>query len=402
MLDGDSTTEENRYRHANEERVMGKKKVFVTGCFDMLHSGHIAFLQEAAQYGEVYVGLGSDQTVFALKGRYPVNNQDERKYMLQALSYVNHCQINSGSGLLDFVKEIKQLRPDIFIVNEDGNTLAKEELSKELGIEYLVLKRIPHSHLPVRSSTSLREECTMPFRIDLAGGWLDQPFVGQLAAGPVLTISIEPTIEFNDRSGMSSSTRRKAIELWQFDIPQGNREQLAKILFSYENSPGTKIIAGSQDSLGIVLPGLNRLGYTGEYWPADITSVYDEEVLSWIEDHLYLITLEPRIVSYNVLLNTRITSANAKALAHAANRCWDGLLDLDIHTFGKSLRDSFEAQIGMFPNMVDEYIFKAINKYKDHASGWKLSGAGGGGYLILASEKPIAGAMQIKIRRKLD
>jgi cytidyltransferase-like protein len=381
---------------------MGKKKVFVTGCFDMLHSGHIAFLQEAAQYGDVYVGLGSDQTVFALKGRYPVNNQDERKYMLQALSYVNHCQINSGSGLLDFVQEIKQLRPDIFIVNEDGNTLAKEELSKELGIEYLVLKRIPHNHLPVRSSTSLREECTMPFRIDLAGGWLDQPFVGQLAAGPVLTISIEPTIEFNDRSGMSSSTRRKAIELWQFDIPQGNREQLAKILFSYENSPGTKIIAGSQDSLGIVLPGLNRLGYAGEYWPAEISSVHDEEVLSWIEDHLYLITLEPRIVSYNVLLNTRITSANAKALAHAANHCWNGILDMDIQTFGKSLRDSFEAQIEMFPNMVDEYIFKAINKYKDHASGWKLSGAGGGGYLILASEKPIAGAMQIKIRRKLD
>jgi cytidyltransferase-like protein len=381
---------------------MGKKKVFVTGCFDMLHSGHIAFLQEAAQYGDVYVGLGSDQTVFALKGRYPVNNQDERKYMLQALSYVNHCQINSGSGLLDFVQEIKQLRPDIFIVNEDGNTLAKEELSKELGIEYLVLKRIPHNHLPVRSSTSLREECTMPFRIDLAGGWLDQPFVGQLAAGPVLTISIEPTIEFNDRSGMSSSTRRKAIELWQFDIPQGNREQLAKILFSYENSPGTKIIAGSQDSLGIVLPGLNRLGYAGEYWPAEISSVHDEEVLSWIEDHLYLITLEPRIVSYNVLLNTRITSANAKALAHAANHCWNGILDMDIQTFGKSLRDSFEAQIEMFPNMVDDYIFKAINKYKDHASGWKLSGAGGGGYLILASEKPIAGAMQIKIRRKLD
>jgi cytidyltransferase-related domain len=381
---------------------MRKKKVFVTGCFDVLHSGHIAFLQEAAQYGDVYVGLGSDSTVFGLKGRYPVNNQDERKYMLQALSCVNYCQVNSSSGLLDFVKEIKQLRPDIFIVNEDGNTLAKEELSKELGIEYLVLKRIPHNHLPRRSSTSLRDECTMPYRIDLAGGWLDQPFVGQLAAGPVLTISIEPTIEFNDRSGMSSSTRRKAIELWQFDVPQGNREQLAKILFSYENLPGTKIISGSQDALGIVLPGLSRLSYVGEYWPEEIISVYDEEVLSWIEDHLYLITLEPRIMSYSILLNTRITSTYAKALADAANHCWDGILSKDILTFGKSIRNAFEAQIQMFPNMVDESIYKTINKYKDHASGWKLSGAGGGGYLILVSEKPIAGAMQIKIRRKLD
>ena len=379
--------------------MLQKKKVFVTGCFDLLHSGHIAFLEEAAEYGDVYVGLGSDSTVAALKGRYPVNNQDERKYMLEALACVKHVEINSGSGILDFVEEIKQLKPDMFVVNEDGNTLAKEELSRKMGIEYRVFKRIPHNHLPARSTTVLLQECMMPFRIDLAGGWLDQPFVGQLAAGPVLTISIEPTIDFNDRSGMSSSTRRRAIELWHSDVPPGNREQLAKILFSYENSPGTKVIAGSQDALGIVLPGLNRLGYAGEYWPEKITSVHDEDVLSWIEEHLYLITLEPRVVSYNVLLNTRITSTYAKALADAANRCWDGILNKDIQTFGKSIRNAFEAQIEMFPNMVDEFIFKAINKYKDHASGWKLSGAGGGGYIIYVSEKPIEGAFQIKIRR---
>ena len=108
-----------------KEVIMGIKKVFVTGCFDLLHSGHIAFLQEAAQYGDVFVGLGSDQTVFDLKGRYPINNQDERKYMLEALSCVKNCRINSGKGLLDFVNEIKQIQPEIFVVNEDGNTLVK-------------------------------------------------------------------------------------------------------------------------------------------------------------------------------------------------------------------------------------------------------------------------------------
>ena len=77
------------------------KKVFVTGCFDLLHSGHVAFLTEAAEYGEVYVGIGSDQTVYHLKGRYPVNNQDERKYMLEALKCVKRCSINSGSGIME-------------------------------------------------------------------------------------------------------------------------------------------------------------------------------------------------------------------------------------------------------------------------------------------------------------
>ena len=377
-----------------------RKKVFVTGCFDMLHSGHIAFFEEATKFGDVYVGLGSDETVFNLKGRYPINNQDERKYIIDALACVKHCCINSGSGIMDFIKEIEKVKPHYFVVNEDGNTPAKEELSKKQGIEYIVLKRTPHERLPVRSSTMLRNECIMPYRIDLAGGWLDQPFVGILAPGPVLTISIEPTIEFNERSGMASSTRRKAIEIWHTDVPPGNREQLARMLFSYENPPGTNIIAGSQDSIGIVFPGLNKIDYTGDFWPAKITMVHDEDILSWIEEHLYLIMLGPRENNYHVLVNTFINKGNAEALRIAAENTWDALLVKDLEKFGEFFRKSFEAQIKMFPNMIDDDIFHVIDKYKDSACGWKLSGAGGGGYLIFVSQKPIKGAMQIKIRRR--
>ena len=377
-----------------------RKKVFVTGCFDMLHSGHIAFFEEAAKYGDVNVGLGSDETVFNLKGRYPVNNQYERKYIIDALACVKECHINSGSGIMDFVKEIEKVKPHYFIVNEDGNTIAKEELSKKLGIEYIILKRIPHGRLPIRSSTELRNECTMPYRIDLAGGWLDQPFVGRLAPGPVLTISVEPTIEFNERSGMASSTRRKAMEIWHTDVPPGNREQIARVLFGYENPPGTHIIAGSQDSIGIVFPGLNKIDYNGEYWPAKISTVHDEDILSWIEEHLYLIMLGPRENNYHVLVNTFINKGNAKALSVAAEKTWDALLAKDLKKFGEFITKSFEAQIKMFPNMVYDDIFHVIDKYKNSACGWKLSGAGGGGYLIFVSQEPIKGAIQIKIRRK--
>ncbi len=376
------------------------KKVFVTGCFDMLHSGHVAFLKEAAEYGNVYVGLGSDDTVYNLKGRFPVNNQDERKYMLDALGCVKECLINTGSGIMDFLTELENVKPDIFVVNEDGNTPAKEELCKKLNIEYKVLKRIPHGKLPVRSTTTLRQECNMPYRIDLAGGWLDQPYVGKFYGGPVLTISIEPTVEFNERSGMASSTRRKAIELWHTDIPSGNKEKLAKMLFSFENPPGTKVIAGSQDSIGIVMPGLNKLDYTGEYWPEKIISVHDEKVLSWLEEHLFLITLGPRVANYDVLDNTDINEPNAKALSDAAEGCWDSILKTDLENFGKYFRESFEAQIKMFPNMVYDEIFETIEKYKKLSYGWKLSGAGGGGYIIFVADKEIPGSIQVKIRRK--
>jgi cytidyltransferase-like protein len=59
------------------------KKVFVSGCYDLLHSGHVEFFQEAAKFGDLYVALGSDKTVFDLKGRVPVNNQEERLFMVR-------------------------------------------------------------------------------------------------------------------------------------------------------------------------------------------------------------------------------------------------------------------------------------------------------------------------------
>lgn len=375
------------------------KKVFVSGCYDMLHSGHVAFFEEAATYGDLYVGIGSDNTVNELKARKTVNNEQERLYMVSSLKSVKEAWVNSGSGLIDFLEEIKRLKPDIFFVNSDGHSSLKEQLCKDLGIEYVVSKRVPHENLPVRSTTALREECRIPYRIDLAGGWLDQPNVSSLYPGPVLTISIEPDYEFNDRSGMSTSSRKKAIELWQVDIPAGNKQKLARTLFCFENPPGTKYVSGSQDSLGIVMPGLNRLHYTGDFWPSEIESILDDAILSWLEKHLWLVPLYPRHGDYDVLSETNITVESAKKLSAAALSAWDAIKTKDIRKFGKAVKDSFDAQILMYPHMVNSDIFKVLDKYKDKALGWKLSGAGGGGYLIFISEMPIENAIQIRIRR---
>lgn len=375
------------------------KKVFVSGCYDMLHSGHVAFFEEAAKLGDLYVGIGSDKTINELKARKTINNDQERLYMVKSLKAVKDAWINQGSGIIDFLEEIKQLKPDIFFVNTDGHSSLKEELCKELGIEYVVSKRVPHENLPARSTTALRSECKIPYRIDLAGGWLDQPNVSGLYPGPVLTICIEPDYEFNDRSGMSTSSRKKAIELWQVDIPSGDKEKLAKTLFCFENPPGTKYVSGSQDALGVTMPGLNRFHYSGSFWPSEIESILDNDILDWLEQRLWLVPLYPRHDNYDVLSNTNITTENVKKLSDAAVNCWQAIKNKNTLEFGKALSASFDAQIAMYPNMVSKDILDILEKYKNTVEGWKISGAGGGGYLIFVSDNPVNNAIQIRIRR---
>jgi len=131
-------------------------KVFVSGCFDVLHSGHIRFFEEAAQYGDLYVSIGSDKTVEELKHRRTLYNEAERLYMVSSIRYVHKAFIAKGSYKLDFAEELKQIKPDIFFVNSDGDSKEKRQFVESLGIRYIVSNRIPKDLLPVRSTTAIR------------------------------------------------------------------------------------------------------------------------------------------------------------------------------------------------------------------------------------------------------
>lgn len=379
------------------------KKVFVSGCYDMLHSGHVAFFKEASQYGDLYVGIGSDKTINELKGRHTINSDSERLFMVKAVRHVTDAFINSGRGILDFDTEIIQLKPDIFVVNEDGHSPLKEVFCKEQGIDYKILERVPEAGLPPRSTTAMRSSNSnfLPYRIDLAGTWIDQPYVNKVFPGSCITLSIEPTIEFNERSGMASSTRKKAYELWGPALPLGHPEKLAKTLFRYDNEPGKEEISGSQDAIGLTVPGLCHFHFeSNNYWPSKLDILNDEETLTWLEEHIFMVTLWPRKAEYDATGGAAITKENVIKLTSAAAKCYQAIQNRDLNAFGKYVVESFEAQTTLFPNTLDDEIRKVIDIYRDKALGWKLSGAGGGGYLILIADKPIANTIHIKARRK--
>ena len=133
------------------------KKVVVTGCYDWLHTGHVRFFEEVSGYGELYAIVGHDANIRLLKGDgHPLLPQEERRYMVGAIKYVKAALITSGDGWLDADPEIRKLKPDIYAVNEDGDTGGKREYCAARGIEYLVLQRTPAQGLPTRTSTDLR------------------------------------------------------------------------------------------------------------------------------------------------------------------------------------------------------------------------------------------------------
>jgi cytidyltransferase-like protein len=142
-------------RHSSS--IVRRPSVIVTGCYDWLHSGHVRFFEEVSELGDLYVAVGNDANVRHLKGAgHPLQNQDERRYMVGAIRYVTQALVTSGQGWMDAEPEIERLKPDIYAVNEDGDVPEKRAFCQAHGLEYAVLKRTPKAGLSRRSSTDLR------------------------------------------------------------------------------------------------------------------------------------------------------------------------------------------------------------------------------------------------------
>ena len=392
------------------------KKVFVSGCYDLLHSGHVEFFKQASQFGDLYVGIGSDATYLEYKHRKPMFPQEERLFMVQNIKAVKEAYINEGSGVIDFLPTLDIVKPDIFVVNAEGGSETKRQICEERGIQYIELQRTPAEGLQARSSSSLKaalstqqEESTqnpelktqnssIPTRLDLAGTWIDQPYVSMHHPGWAITISLEPTFEVRDRCGLSTSTRNMIQKIWPMKLPKMDPEMLARLVFCFENNPEREDghISGAQDSIGICVPGLCRHYYDNNFWPKKIESTNDEMTLRFLEEHLVMVPMEPRKPGCSVVEGKDITPVKVRALADAAEACWKAIQTRNLEAFAAAYKASFEAQVAMFPGMVtptyighpeqdNRYVADTIAHYRamDDVLAWKMPGAGGGGYLAL-------------------
>ena len=118
--------------------------------------------------------------------------------------------------------------------------------------------------------------------------------------------------------------------------------------------------------------------------------------LRFLEQHLVMVPLEPRKPGCSVVEGKDITPEKVKALADAADACWDAIMRRNLDDFAAAYKASFEAQTAMFPGMLNpayvghkqqdnSFIGEAIAHYSSmpEVMAWKFAGAGGGGYMAL-------------------
>jgi hypothetical protein len=262
--------------------------------------------------------------------------------------------------------------------------------------------------MPKKTSPVAKLLGAIPNRLQLAGGWIDQPFVNEhnpKPPGAMVVVQIEPDFRPMNRSGIASGTRAIAMRIWKGKLPNRPPADLARELYEVENK-GKAEPSGSQDMIGLVYPGVNRLDYDfkvqGGVFPAHVESCNDPRVARWLSRVLYLLPVEPRPEGYNPLGIKNLDPKWVARLGQSGQDCYHAIVKKDVQALGASFNLNMKCWETLLPHVVRHPLIRfdlmpLLKAYQQQYPGAMYSGCGGG-YLIVASNEPVPGAFQVNVR----
>jgi hypothetical protein len=248
----------------------------------------------------------------------------------------------------------------------------------------------------------------IPNRLQLAGGWIDQPFVSRhnpQPPGSMVVVQIEPDFRPMDRSGIASGTRAIAMKLWKGRLPGGALPRLVRELYEAENR-GKAEPSGSQDMIGLIYPGINRLDYDfqveGGVFPAHIESLNHARTARWLDRVLHLLPVEPRPEGYSPLGQKNLEPKWVARLGQSGRDCFEAIRRCDVAALGRSFNLNMQCWEALLPQVVRHPLIKLdlpglLRAYQARYPGAMYSGCGGG-YLLVAAEEPVPGSFTVKVR----
>jgi hypothetical protein len=250
----------------------------------------------------------------------------------------------------------------------------------------------------------------LPYRIALAGGWIDQPFVSEhnpTPPGSMVVVAVEPQFHWMDRAGICGSTRRIALDLWNGVLPDRDPDELVRELYAAENEGQTEP-SGSQDMIGLIYPGISRLDYNfdvdGGFFPEHIESNNDPAVAAWLGEVLHVLPVAQRPQGYNPLQTKNLDPEWIARLGRSGKDCYDAIVARDIDALGASMNECMRCWETILPGTVRHPTLQVdlpalLEFYQSQYPGAMYSGCGGG-YLYVASPNPVTGAFHVKVRTK--
>ena len=248
----------------------------------------------------------------------------------------------------------------------------------------------------------------LPYRIALAGGWIDQPFASKHNPSPpgsMVVVCVEPEFWFMERAGICIGTRKIALGLWKDGLPDRDADELVQELYAAENE-GKAEPSGSQDMIGLIYPGISRMDYDfthrGGIFPRHIESNNDPEITSWLESVIHVLPVAQRPEGYNPLETKNLEPEWIARLGQSGKACYDAIIARDVEALGASMNECMLCWQTILPGTVCHRtlqmdLIPLLKYYQARYPGAMYSGCGGG-YLYVASEIPVPGAFHIKVR----